>query len=218
MRKLLILLLATTLITSCKNDKKTERRPDREKDDYRSRDEETKDTGKDADYKDDNTSRDKENNSENKGSWSSEDITSFNQQCLQTLNNNRELSDKFCPCLLSKMQKKYASLSEMDTKSTEEEGRQMGEQCKTELNLTSNNDDRKSSVSGWPQNERDDFITECVRSAVKNGQRKAVASSYCECMLEKIEALYPDINDAGRLSKSEIERVMMKYRNGCLYQ
>jgi hypothetical protein len=35
-------------------------------------------------------------------------------------------------------------------------------------------------------------------------------------MLDKMESLYPDINDAGRLSEKEVDRVIAKYRDICL--
>jgi hypothetical protein len=77
-------------------------------------------------------------------------------------------------------------------------------------------DNTSLSGTGWPQNEKDSFISSCVREAMKGGRSREVASSYCQCMMEKMEAQYPDINEAARLTDEEIERVMMKYRDGCL--
>ncbi|HRE38256.1 MAG TPA: hypothetical protein PK092_07415 [Chitinophagaceae bacterium] len=74
------------------------------------------------------------------------------------------------------------------------------------------------SGSGWPQSEKDSFISSCVREAMKGGRSREVASSYCQCMMEKMEAEYPDINKAAKLTNDEIEKVMMKYRDGCLSQ
>ncbi len=78
--------------------------------------------------------------------------------------------------------------------------------------------DTNFSGGGWPQNEKDSFISSCVREAMKGGRSREVASSYCQCMMEKMEAEYPDINKAAKRTNDEIEKVMMKYRDGCLSQ
>lgn len=83
-------------------------------------------------------------------------------------------------------------------------------------NKTDNN--TNFSGSGWPQSEKDSFINSCVKEAMKGGRSREVASSYCQCMMEKMEAEYPDINKAASLTNDEIEKVMMKYRDGCLSQ
>lgn len=83
-------------------------------------------------------------------------------------------------------------------------------------NKTDNN--TNFSGGGWPQSEKDSFISSCVREAMKGGRSREVASSYCQCMMEKMEAEYPDINKAAKLTNDEIEKVMMKYRDGCLSQ
>lgn len=103
--------------------------------------------------------------------------------------------------------------SETDTKDADKE-----------KSTTDNNDAKTSteeqpdySVSGgWPQNERDAFITSCEREAVAAGQNKLVAQSYCECMLNKMENNYPDIKLAAKLSMEEIQQFGMKHRKKCL--
>ncbi len=76
--------------------------------------------------------------------------------------------------------------------------------------------DNTTTVTGWPQNERDDFMNNCVPAAEKNGVTNDVATRYCQCMLDKIEAKYPDVNQAARLTDEELQDVMKQYRDGCL--
>lgn len=69
---------------------------------------------------------------------------------------------------------------------------------------------------GWPQNERDGFMSNCVREAVKAGRSQAVSQRYCDCMLGKIEGMYPNINDASKLNDKDIKRITDKFAPGCL--
>ncbi len=69
---------------------------------------------------------------------------------------------------------------------------------------------------GWPQTERDAFTTNCVSAAVKAGKSRSVSQKYCDCMLGKIEGMYPDIKDAAKLSDEEVNRITTKYAPGCL--
>ncbi|HEX4877726.1 MAG TPA: hypothetical protein VFV31_13710 [Chitinophagaceae bacterium] len=151
MKKLLLFLLAFSLLTACKNDKgggakKTETQAT---DDYRSGDEKNKD--------------DKTKTEENK----------------EPQKNGDDLTT--------------------------------GEKNETD-------DNTNMGAGGWPETEKSSFITSCVREAMKNGNSRSVSTSYCQCMLEKLEAMYPDINEAAKLSDTELERVMMKYKDGCLNQ
>ena len=79
-------------------------------------------------------------------------------------------------------------------------------------------DNNMKSAGGWPESEKSSFISSCVREAMKNGNSRQVSTSYCQCMLEKLEAMYPDINEAAQLSETELERVMARYKDGCLNQ
>jgi hypothetical protein len=81
-----------------------------------------------------------------------------------------------------------------------------------------NDDNNMKSAGGWPESEKTSFITSCVREAMKNGNSRQVSTSYCQCMLEKLEAKYPDINEAAQLSEIELEQVMTRYKDGCLKQ
>lgn len=74
----------------------------------------------------------------------------------------------------------------------------------------------KPAAMGWPQQERDNFVTECVKSAMKKGQTAARADQYCRCMGENLERLYPDMNELGKLTEAQVREVMEPFRKSCL--
>ena len=73
-------------------------------------------------------------------------------------------------------------------------------------------------MTGWPQSERDAFIANCVSHAMQEGTiSKTVAQNYCDCMLNKMETLYPDVQDAGKLTEEELNSpAMEKMAKDCL--
>ncbi len=212
MKHLLILLVAFSLITSCNNNnKKNDPRgyDPREKDDYRSQD------------KTDEDNNDKKNTDFNDNeSWSAADIRKFNNLCLQSVKNDEELADKFCPCVLEKMQKKYSSYEDLDTRGTEAEGKRIGEECRDELGLgnTGNNNSRSNtSGGGWSAAEVDAFVSNCTKEAVRGGMSRSQATNYCSCMQEKFEQMYPNAQDAGGISEDDMNTPAMKRLiQGCL--
>ncbi|MBP8244223.1 MAG: hypothetical protein KAX45_06775 [Chitinophagaceae bacterium] len=144
MKKLLILFFATSLFVACNNDKKDDRRSsrdrDKEKDDYRSRDDEEKDDSRNTDYKD-------------------------------------------------------------DEKGTRDKDEDRG-------------DTRKTS-DGWPQSSKDEFVNSCVREAVKNGNTRSYSERYCECMVDKMESLYPDVEEVAKLTEEEVGEIVERYKAKC---
>ena len=199
MKKILYLLLAGTLFAAC-NSKKNDnggKAGNRPADDYR------------------NTVGGNENKDET-ASWSSADVKSFNEQCLQTLKNNEELAGKLCPCLLEKMEHKYSSMAEMDKNSTEEEGKTAAEDCMKKLNISQPSNTDVAEGGSWPDSEREAFMTECVKSAMKNGVTRTKATNYCSCMQENLERMHPDVNELSNLSESRIEEIMKPYKDKCL--
>lgn len=200
MKKLLILLMVLGFfVAACNNNKtgKNQNSNNREKDDYGKNDNRNNDEN--------NSNRDDVNQ---KSSWSGSDIKSFNAECLTALNNDEEVARIVCPCLLEKFQNKYSSLAEMDKNTTETEGEKLASQCKNEITI--NSDNNTNVAGGWPQSERDGFITNCVREAMAKGNSRTVAQNYCDCMLNKMESLFPDINDAAKLTEEDINSPAMK--------
>lgn len=57
---------------------------------------------------------------------------------------------------------------------------------------------------GWPSSERYSFISECVKTA-SEGMSADSARFYCYCMQFKVEARYPSIDDAAKLTSDDME-------------
>jgi hypothetical protein len=206
MKRLLLLLLVTGLLISCKDKAKTGTgTTNHEKDDYlgsETKEKETREETKSTDF------------TSSGSSWTAADLLKLENQCAESFKDEPAAGKIMCPCLIEKFTKLYSSYAEMDSKTSYDEGKRLGLQCKEELGVNGNSN--VSSGAGWPQSERDGFISSCVTNAMKQGRSRAVSQSYCDCMLDKMESLYPDINDASRLTDAQVDRIIAKYRDGCL--
>lgn len=70
---------------------------------------------------------------------------------------------------------------------------------------------RKSSSKGWSSAEKNTFMSTCVDGA-KSSMGQSKATSYCNCMMDKIEEIYPDANDAEKMDQQK----MMEMAQDCL--
>lgn len=121
MKKLLILLLAAGLFTSCNNNKGKNDRTDRDttktsKDDYNSGD---KSSDKDKDKDKDNTDQNKDNNgntnNNSRGSWSSVEVDAFITNCVSSAVNGgmqRTKADSYCNCMQRKLETLYPNVND----------------------------------------------------------------------------------------------------------
>ena len=76
--------------------------------------------------------------------------------------------------------------------------------------------DTNETAAGWPQIERIEFIKSCESKAVETGSNKLIAQSYCQCMLEKMEARYPDVKVVAYLTDAQMSLFLEKNRVDCL--
>ncbi|MDZ4810700.1 MAG: hypothetical protein SGI96_20885 [Bacteroidota bacterium] len=76
--------------------------------------------------------------------------------------------------------------------------------------------EKNPTAAGWPQIERRGFIKSCEREAVKTGSDRLTAQSYCQCMLDKMEARYPDVKVVANLTKAQMSVFLEKNRADCL--
>ena len=86
-------------------------------------------------------------------------------------------------------------------------------EMKTDKEENKDNNNSKNSTGGnkdtWPPSDAKGFIAKCVPAAEKNGMTYINAQSYCNCMLGKLQNLYPDINDP-RLKSISMEDPVIK--------
>lgn len=81
---------------------------------------------------------------------------------------------------------------------------------------SSDEPDNSGTMAGWPQNERSGFINSCEKKAIAEGGDKLTAQSFCQCMLDKMEARYPDIKVAAKLTRAQVNQFGEQNRADCL--
>jgi len=60
-------------------------------------------------------------------------------------------------------------------------------------------------TKGWPAADKKEFLTTCTAAAVRGGMENAKANSYCDCMQKKLEAKYPDVKQASKVTEQEMQ-------------
>jgi hypothetical protein len=116
---------------------------------------------------------------------------------LTACNNNKTKADK------------------TDNGKTEKENTDNKDAKTTDNKESDNKETTDNNTSGWPQKDRDDFIGSCVDKAYESSGDRALSENYCECMLGKIEQKYPNIEDAKKLTDTDINALLTEYAEGC---
>jgi hypothetical protein len=201
MKKLLILLMVPGFfVAACNNNKtvKNKNSSSQEKDDYGKTDS--------RDNADENKTTENSGNS----SWTETDRNKLLRECVESFDASQgDIANKICPCMLGKLEKEFTSYKEAETKGGEAASNRIALQCKEEV--VGNTDNTNNTVaSNWPQSEKDSFISNCVTNAMAKGRSRPASQNYCECMLNKMETLFPDINDAAKLTDEDIKSPEMK--------
>lgn len=86
----------------------------------------------------------------------------------------------------------------------------------TEPNSADSDSRSIATANGWPQNERRGFINSCEKKAISEGSDKLTAQSFCQCMLDKMEARYPDIKVAAKLTRAQVNQFGEQNSADCL--
>jgi hypothetical protein len=75
----------------------------------------------------------------------------------------------------------------------------------------------RSCIGGtWKESEREEFVTSCFNSA-KASLGETKAKSYCECMMFKMENIYPNADDAAKITADDFKTDhWQKIIKGCL--
>lgn len=106
-----------------------------------------------------------------------------------------------------------------DTKANAENSKSSANDNNNSLNAKTNNSaepDNSSTATSWPQNEKRGFINSCEKRVISEGGSKLTAQSYCQCMLDKMEARYPDIKVAAKLTVQQVQQFGEQNRADCL--
>lgn len=122
---------------------------------------------------------------EKKG-WPSAERYAFITECMKSAQKgmSEDTARFYCYCMIFKMEVKYPTIEEAaaitaDTLATPEWQK-----------------DIQACLQGyWNSKDRNDFLKDCISSA-KDGLGEEKAKNYCECMLYKVEVMYPDSGKA----------------------
>jgi hydroxymethylpyrimidine/phosphomethylpyrimidine kinase len=94
-----------------------------------------------------------------------------------------------------------ASKKKKATPNNEEETPLVKRNSNSDENSNDNTDKEKADYSeGWSKANREGFMTVCVSKAKDGMGSESKAENYCACMLDKIQKIYPNANDAGKLT------------------
>ncbi|MBS1760724.1 MAG: hypothetical protein JST23_11435 [Bacteroidetes bacterium] len=164
----------------------------------------------------DNYLNDASTNNTNSGNpsaskWTPEDVAAFSKECRTNFlkeNIDEQTINKLCPCIMEKMSAKYATYAELDKNGTSQEGEEIMKQCVADLGLADNG--ISGNANRWSPEQESDFVRDCKTEAAKNmGTEKA--GSYCSCMLQKIEKIYPSYEEANdkiaNLTKEQLSKM-----------
>ena len=143
---------------------------------------------------------------EKKG-WPSKERSTFIIECIGTAKKNMSTDSArfYCYCMQEKMEAKYPDIADANKITAKELA--SAEWVK----------EIKSCIGGtWTKSEREEFVTSCINSA-KASLGETKAKSYCECMMFKIEKLYPKADDAAKITAEDFKTdYWQKLIQGCL--
>ncbi|MFN8291188.1 MAG: hypothetical protein U0U70_13105 [Chitinophagaceae bacterium] len=123
---------------------------------------------------------------EKKG-WVSDDRWIFIKACIDNAREGMSADSArfYCFCMQELVEAKYP------------DSKDAGKITPEELQLPEWQKNIVACLGGfWKSAEREEFVSNCISSAKEGGIDSVKAGNYCECMLYKIEKLYPDPNKA----------------------
>lgn len=141
------------------------------------------------------------------GQWEYEARKAFKDTCLKRSSSllNLNGAESYCDCALEKMMEKYPlpeSAREADSVFLKEVSLDCTEQVAIHA-------DSLYASSSWTTPSKDEFLTGCRNSLANSG---IDPEPYCNCVLEKLMAEFPDPLRIHSLSAQDINRMAA----GCL--
>jgi hypothetical protein len=93
-----------------------------------------------------------------------------------------------------------------NNQATKSETKETNEVKDTKDESTSVSKDDESEVTmpaGWTADQKSQFVSDCVTAAMA-GMDREKATSYCECMRDKMEAKYSSFDEANKITEAEL--------------
>ena len=143
---------------------------------------------------------------EKKG-WPSNERHTFITECIVTAKKNMSSDSArfYCYYMQEKMEAKYPDFA--DASKITSKDLASAEWLK----------EIRSCIGGtWKKSEREEFVTSCINSA-KASLGETKAKNYCECMVFKLEKIYPNADDAAKITAEDFKTdYWQKLIKGCL--
>ena len=129
------------------------------------------------------------------GGWASEERVSFMNSCMSQVSWSRDSAFGYCSCVLQRVESRYPTA--VDARELPHDTIVLwAKQCLSPGGKT----------VAWNEAYRKNFLDNCEQTFLKSpGTTKAKAVSYCNCMLKKIEAAYPNPLDASQMSTDKVK-------------
>ncbi len=128
-------------------------------------------------------------NDQNKKGWTSEDRHVFIDECFKNAEPGVGVDTArfYCYCMQEKIEIRFPNSADANKLSADDlekpEWQKIAKDC-------------IQTIGKWTSADRSEFLSECVNVGQETlGKEKA--TSYCACMLFKMEKKFPDPNDAG---------------------
>lgn len=209
MRKLLLFLLAFSLLTSC-NDSQFSKKASKEE----TADKDDRDKGKDEDDdRDDKKNKDDDTES----NWTTKQRNKWLNECIDAASSNPQARE-LCSCVLEKVERKYPD-SEDAEKVSEAEATRLAKECLAGIRADGADDDGEVDTrkvaddgdednnqgGGWSNLQRKQFVRGCATTAKQaQGFTTEQANSYCDCMTRKLERKHT-FQEAGRMKPEDFQ-------------
>lgn len=129
-----------------------------------------------------------------KKEWSSATRQDFIRECIKnaTAALSADTARFYCYCMQEKMEAKYPDTLEAAKVTAEELAKP---EWKKEI--------AECLYGSWSKKDRNEFINSCREQAKSLGSERA--KNYCECMQFKMEKIFPDVNDAAKLTGEDLK-------------
>jgi hypothetical protein len=132
-----------------------------------------------------------------KNSWGHADRTEFISACIKVAQPSMgtDSARYYCYCMQSKVEAKFPDPVQADKLTKDDFS---SAEWKKEI---------KACLSGgtWTKLDREEFVSNCIRTAKEGGLSETKAKNYCECMQFKVEKRYPNADDLTKVTNDDFK-------------
>jgi len=132
-----------------------------------------------------------------KKSWSQLDRSEFISSCVKTAQTSMgtDSARYYCHCMQYKVEVKFPNPVDADKLTA------------ADFNSAEWQKEIKACVGGgtWTRQDREEFISNCVKTAKDGGLSETKAKNYCECTQFKVEKKYPNSADLNKITADDLK-------------